>query len=280
MQAKIPFRKNGSHRPVVGLALGSGGARGLAHIGVIKVLLKHNIPIDLIAGTSAGALIGGLFCAWQDIDKIEREFLALRYRDWLKFFADPAFKSGLFHGTSIVSYLNNRLSGITIDRLQIPFGAVATDLISGDTVAIREGNLAEAIKASSSLPGLLRPSRIGNKYLIDGGTSEPTPALTARNMEADLVIAVNLDNDFFPKAIRPGEEPSITQAVQATIQLLRYHLAIKTASSADIIITPGLAGVKMNHVVKGQSIIAKGEKAAEDAIPMIKKALKSLVKSR
>lgn len=262
----------------VGLALGSGGARGLAHIGVIKVLLKHHIPIDLISGTSAGALVGGLYCAWLDIDKIEQEFLALRYRSLLKFFADPAFKSGIFHGKSIIGYLNERMSGITIEELSIPFAAVATDLISGDKTVIVKGNLAEAIKASSSLPGLLKPSKIGDKYLIDGGASEPTPAQTAKNMGADIVIAVNLDNNFFPRNIRPDKEPSIAQAVQSTIQLLRYHLAIQTASPADIIITPSLAGVKMNNLINGQKIIDKGEIATEEAIPKIRMLLNSLVK--
>lgn len=263
----------------IGLALGSGGARGLAHIGVIKALLKNNIPIDLVAGTSAGALVGGLYCSWQDIDEIEKQFLALRYRDLLKILSDPSFRSNIFHGDIVVKFLNGKLGEISIEKLPIPFAAVATDMVSGETIVFKKGNLAESIRASGSLPGIFKPMALDDKYLIDGGTSLPIPATIAKKMGADFVIAVNLDNDFFPRIIQPGRKPSIPQTLQSSIQLLRYHLANQCANDADFVIAPKLIGIKLNHFINGKHIIDIGEKAAEECIPDIKKALNSLVKA-
>lgn len=274
----MTITRQNAKQPVIGLALGSGGARGLAHIGIIKVLLKNNIPIDLIAGSSAGALVGGLYCAWRDIAAVEDTFMQLRYRDILKLLSDPSFKSGIFHGGNVFQYLNAKLNNIDIDKLSVPFSAAATDIISGDTIVITKGNLAEAIRASCSLPGLFKPVKFGNNYLIDGGTSQPVPSIVAKQMGADFVIAVNLDNDFFPREIRPDKEPTITNTVQSSIQLLRYHLAKQSANDADYIITPKLTGVRLNHFINGRHIIKIGEEAAEKAIPDIKKALNSLVK--
>ena len=179
-------------RKKIGLALGSGGAKGLSHIGVIKALEESNIPIDMIAGASAGALVGGAYLALGSIQKLEKYVTSLTYKDLAWIFLDLGSSSGIIKGDKIEQYLKELCSDKVIESLSIPFAAIATEVSTGKAVALRRGSLASAIRASGSVPALIGSVYLDGKHLVDGGASCPVPVPIVKDLGADYVIAVNL----------------------------------------------------------------------------------------
>jgi len=177
----------------IGLALGSGSARGLAHVGVIMALEAYNIPIDIIAGTSIGSVIGGLYASGATIRQLEEVALSIKKSKTL-FLIDPVFPhSGLISGDRIEKMLNQfGIKDKTFDDLKIPFAAVATDVESGAEVILNQGKVIDAIRASISIPGIFTPVKYQDYYLVDGGVVDPVPVDVVKMMGADIIIAVNL----------------------------------------------------------------------------------------
>lgn len=259
-------------RKKVGLALGSGGARGLAHIGVIKKLVENNIPIDFIAGSSAGALIGGLYAAYGDIYKVEDLALNFDWTDWLKSFADPTLGLGILKGEKAEGELRKMVKNVQIEDLPIRFGAVATDLNTAEVVVIDIGDLAKAVRASGSVPLLFQPEKIANKYLVDGGMSCPVPVEIVQQMGADIVIAVNLDSVYFLNEKKKVEvNHSVVSVFRNSLFLLRHHLAEKEVRTANVVITPEIPYVMDLDFVNKDYIIKGGEMAAQNQMEVIKK---------
>lgn len=252
----------------IGLALGSGGAKGLAHIGVIKVLERNNIPIDCIAGTSAGALIGGAYAKTKDIDKIEDIIRESKYRDLIRTFFDPTRSPGLVKGQSILEFLEEKIGTADIKDLNIPFQAVATDIKTGNSVIFDKGDLLEAIRASISIPILLTPVSKKDKILIDGAFSDPIPANVVKKMGADIVIAVNLNNESI---IRDNKKINSISMTQTIIDLFSYNLSIEKVKEADIVINPKTTNVSWLKFAGGIDLIQKGEEATLEVLPEIKK---------
>ena len=179
----------------IGLALGSGSARGLAHIGVIRALEEAGIKIDCVAGTSIGALIGSVYASGK-LDDMEKVYLDF---DWKKiaYFFDIVFpKSGLIDGNKVADFVREYVHTETIEHLPLPFKAVATDIGSGEEVTMDKGDVIEAVRASISVPGIFTPVRRNGRVLVDGGLTNPVPVSTARSMGAKLVIAVDLNHDI------------------------------------------------------------------------------------
>lgn len=261
----------------IGLALGSGGPRGLAHIGVIKALLEHRIPIDVIAGASAGSLIGGMYLALGSIQKVEDIAKSLSYKDIIAAFADFGSRSGIIKGVKMEQHLTHLLGRKKIENLPIPYAAVATDMTSGDTVTISRGSLVKAIRASSSVPALVDAAFFGKTYLIDGGGSNPVPVNVARDLGAKYVIAVNLDvYEFFNVNRLPAKMPSVTDMGLAALHMLRYNLAKKLCADADVTITPPVASISsinLTQFLHGEVIIRKGYEATISALPRIRQVL-------
>lgn len=259
-------------RKKIGLALGSGGLRGLAHIGVIKVLERNNIPIDFIAGTSIGAIVGGIYAQKGNISDIEKLAQRFSYRDLINIFFDPKLHLGLVKGQKAQKFLENFIGDTKIEDLRIPFRAVATDLYTGEVVTFDKGKLSLAIRASSCMPFVFEPVKYNNYYLVDGGVSQPVPVKTARKMGADIVIAVNLDTTFFSS---PSQKRfTIVGLLRDSVNLLRYHLAKENVKEADIVINPDVPDISWwTRLNEGKKIIALGEKAAEKTIPLLKKLL-------
>ena len=252
----------------VGLALGSGSARGFAHIGVIKVLEKNNIPIDYIAGSSIGALVGGLYAATKDIAYIEK--LALD-TDWLQLvkLADPSFGSGFIAGEKVKQYIRDALRGTTFSTLKIPFSVVATDIIAGEPVIFHEGDLAEVIRASISIPFIFHTVPDGEKILCDGALSMPVPVPVALQMGADYVIAVDLDSGYFKQG-HPKPKDNLMDMGNNVVMLLSSHLAKENMKKADLILTPSLGDVEWKSFGSRKAtadLIARGEKTMEEALP-------------
>ena len=181
------------HGLMFGLALGGGSARGLAHVGVILALEAYDIPIDIIAGTSIGAVIGSLYASGATVKELEEVALSIKKSKTL-FMIDPTFpRSGLISGDRIEKMLNKfALKDKTFDDLNIPFAAVATEIENGAEVIISQGKLIDAVRASISIPGIFTPVKYQDYYLVDGGLVNPVPANVAQMMGADIVIAVSL----------------------------------------------------------------------------------------
>lgn len=182
-------------RPKIGLALGSGSARGLAHIGVIRAVEEAGIEIDCIAGTSMGALIGAVYAAGK-LDELEAVFATFDWKKTLSFFDVVLPKSGLLDGAKVGELVRGLVHAKSIEALNMPFQAVATDIANGTEVVIGSGDVIEAVRASISVPGIFTPVRSGDRILVDGGLVNPVPVSAARAMGADIVIAVDLNHEI------------------------------------------------------------------------------------
>jgi len=257
-------------RKKVGLALGSGGPRGFALIGVLRSLIKHDIPIDYIAGTSAGAIVGGTYAVSKDLTDLEKLTENFPTRDFLTSLLEVNFKDGILKGERFLKLLKSIIGNVRIEDTKIPFAAVATDKDNGETVVLRHGSLADALRASSSIPIMFAPHKQGNHELIDGGVNQQVPVDIVRKMGADVVIAVNLSENvlnFNPK--------SPLSSMQHYVLLMMRSLARENVKNAEIVIAPKVENVNWVNNVKNRDILVQeGERAAEAAIPKIEKLLK------
>lgn len=186
---------NPSGRTRIGLALGSGSARGLAHLGVIRAIRDAGIEVDFIAGSSMGALIGAIYAAGK-LDELEATFLSFDWKRTVSFFDVVLPKSGLLDGARISELVRAHLHADAIEALPKPFAAVATDIVSGEEVVIRNGDVIEAVRASISVPGIFTPVASNGHVLVDGGLTNPVPVSVVRAMGADKVIAVDLNHQI------------------------------------------------------------------------------------
>lgn len=184
-----------AHRPKVGLVLGSGSARGLAHLGVIRAIEAAGIEVDFVVGSSMGALIGAIYAAGK-LDELEATFKTFDWKKTLSFFDVILPKSGLLDGAKVSELVRAHIHAETIEALGKSFAAVATDIVSGEEIVIRSGDVIEAVRASISVPGIFTPVRSNGRVLVDGGLTNPVPVSVARAMGADIVIAVDLNHEI------------------------------------------------------------------------------------
>ncbi|MBE9553521.1 MAG: patatin-like phospholipase RssA [Proteobacteria bacterium] len=185
-------------RPRIGLALGSGAARGLAHIGVIRALAEAGIEPDIVCGSSIGAIVGASYAAGK-IEALEDWVRTITWREIVSLL-DVRFSSGgLIEGERLIRFLSELLGDVAIENLAKPFAAIATDFHSGREIWLKEGALTEALRASIALPGLFSPAKVGDRWLVDGGIVNPVPVSPCRALGADIVIAVNLNGDLVSK---------------------------------------------------------------------------------
>jgi len=213
------FRKNGK----TALALGSGAARGLAHIGVIKALLEKGVKIDMIAGASMGALVGAAYARRGRIDDIEHIAVNM---DWKKVLglADPHFfmlNKGFIHGEKVKEFLKAFIGDVSFSDLKIPFSVVTCDIKNGTRKVINKGSVVEAVRASISIPGIFTPVPIGGSFFVDGGVVEPVPAATARVMGADRVIACNVICNPSKKFNGPSQKKTGYAKIVPTLPALK-----------------------------------------------------------
>ncbi|MGE3466613.1 MAG: patatin-like phospholipase family protein [Pyrinomonadaceae bacterium] len=256
-------------RKKVGLALSGGGARGFAHIGVLKVLVENDIPIDMIAGTSAGSIIGGAYASGMSID----ELVAMSEKiGWLRTIR-PAFGfGGMLSSAPIGRILAEHFPVTRFGDLKIPFAAVAFDLATSETVIFRDqGDLITAIRASCAVPGVFAPIRDdAGRTLVDGGVLSPMPVETVRAMGADVVIAVDLLS--CGSSFASNSRTSIGIALQCAMATLQYVAAIEH-STAEIVIEPQIAHLRMDQIAKREEFISLGDQGARLAIDDIRKSI-------
>jgi len=264
----------------IGLALGGGFARGLAHIGVLEVLEKEGIPIDMIAGTSMGALIGALYAMEKDASLIKKRALDLDWKGVTALVDLTLPKSGLFSGKRVTNLLNRFMGDPEFKDLSIPLSCVATDIISGDEVVINEGSVLEAIRASISIPIIFTVVKRHERYLVDGGLVNPVPVSVLKTMGADFIIAVDVTPDRIERANyllknEEAKEPSIFQVMVQSIYITTYLSSRVVSEGADAIIHPELAHIAAGEFHRAQECILVGEMAAADSIAQIKKSLEA-----
>ncbi len=257
----------------IGLALGSGGVKGLAHIGVIKVLEENNIPINFIAGSSIGAMIGGFYSAIKDIKQIEEIALNSNRRQMLSLI-DPSLRQGLIKGEKIRKFIERYIGETKFQDLKILLSVIATDLKTGEIVSISQGEVASAIRASISFPLVFKPVKWKGRFLADGGLSLPVPVEIVREMGAELIIAVNLDTNYFTNRDDNKTNLSLYKIASNSINLLRYHLASLNVKEADIVVEPKFGVVHWDKFLDGRDIILAGEEAAKKMLPQLEELVR------
>ncbi|MCA9924088.1 MAG: patatin-like phospholipase family protein [Anaerolineales bacterium] len=250
------------NRPKVGLALSGGVARGPVHVGVLTVLEREGIPIDCVAGASAGSLVGSAYCAGLEIPEMRE--LALQ-TGWHNVAALAWPRQGFVSFAKMEPFLENRLGKLDIRDLSIPFAAVATDMRRGEQVILREGRLATAVRASCSVPGFITPVELDGMLLCDGGVSDNLPVDALREMGADYVIGVDL---FVPNQPKWGPFGMGAIAIETLVRQSGGGY-----KAADCLILPDLAGKSYLRFSYAEEYIAIGEDAAKAAVPVIKEAL-------
>ena len=223
-------------RTKLGLALGSGGVKGVAHLGVIRCLLDNGIAINYLSGSSMGALVGALFAYTGDIAAAENLFESLNILRQGAKLVDISTRNGMLKGARIEAFLDSYLRGASFEDLRLPLIVVATDLNTGEPVLMNTGPVSKAVHASISATPVFQPIEYGGRMLFDGGLSNPVPAGVLRVMGAEHVIAVSLSNGYFERRLDAKDKPtSMTSRAFAVIQ---YNLSTYTVVPADIVIEP------------------------------------------
>lgn len=245
----------------IALVLGAGASRGFAHIGVLKVLESNNIPIHMIVGTSAGSFIGSLYAYGFNAFQIQKMALLIEKGDLVDLTIPD---NGFIKGDKLEEYVNNTLKNTPIEKLKIPFYAVATSIPSGQEVVFGHGNTGMAVRASCSIPGIFRPKRIADKMYVDGGVVSPLAVDAARRYGADIVIAVDISADLDTKP----PEGTIDTILQA-INIMYAKLPSAQLTRADVIIKPKVGYIGSSDFEKRHEAIMEGEKATLEILPTI-----------
>ena len=270
----------------VGLALSAGGARGLAHVGVLRVLEENAVPIDYIAGCSIGAVVGGLYAGGMSPAEIERR-LPEAYRKLIRW--TVPFTS-IWSDAGLRQVLRKAQPTAQFQHLAIPFAAIATDLASGHEVVLQDGLLWPAVQASVSVPGIFPPTVIAGRYLVDGGLVDPVPSHVVRAMGANIVVAVELTNSAaraertaspLRGSAKPGgRAPNLVEMLWRSNEIMQGEITARSAATADVTIQPRLGRSRWSDFRhRGRSFVAAGEEAAKDALPELRRLLPFLVSS-
>ncbi len=255
--------------PRLGIALGGGGTRGFAHVGVLKALESHQLAPSLIAGTSAGSVVGALYASGMTGFKLQETSFALdeaRLKDLDLF----GMSRGLVKGQKLQDYINELVNQRTLDQLGKPFVAVATDLDSGQRVVFARGNTGQAVRASCSIPGLFQPVEIAGKRYVDGGVVSPVPVDAVRQLGADLVIAV----DISATVNNPMASSGVADVLGRALVIMGQQLGAQEVARADVLIRPHVAGMSSRDFEQKNQAILEGEKAGEAAIPALLEAIR------
>jgi len=253
--------------PRLGLALGGGAARGFAHIGVIQELERAGIRPDLVAGTSAGSLVGTLYASGMGGAELERIALQMQeaeITDW----SLPILGRGLLRGEALQRYVRRVVDGRLLENMVLPLGVLATDLKTGQGVLFRRGDAATAVRASSAVPGVFSPVKIGDTEYVDGGLTAPVPVRQARDMGAEVVLAVDVSSV-------PEHNPSVgnLEVVLQTFAIMGQNINRHELATADVVLRPALNGMSGADFSARQRAIEAGRQAARAALPQIRDVL-------
>jgi NTE family protein len=261
-------------RKKVGLALGGGAARGLAHIGVLEVLEREGIPIDMIAGTSMGAVVGAFYAHTRDVNLMKD--LAVDFgKQRLRFFTDLTIpRTGILRWKWVEDRLKRHIGGVRFEDLKIPFCCTAVDIDNGEEVTLNDGLVWDAARASATVPVALSIHPWKGRYLVDGGVSNPVPVSCVKQMGADFIIAVNVLHDAMNRTSpRKGREHTIFTIMTKAVYIFSYRVIGSSLAGADVVIEPELGGIAYTDFQHAADCIRRGAVAAEAALPEIKRRL-------
>jgi NTE family protein len=264
--------RSGVH-PRIGVALGGGFARGLAHIGVLKVLEENDIPIEFVAGTSVGAVIGAAYCSGISARELEEIAGLVRFRDFARW---TVSRLGFASNDRMASLLKRILKVHTFEELRIPLAVSATDFVSGDAVVLRSGSLVDAVRASCAYPGMFLPVNVNGRLLVDGMLAHPVPTLPVRELGAERVLAVYLSAHW----VNLDGPRHIFDVIGQCFSIAQQRMCELWQSSADLILQPDVRGFSYDAFDNAAELIASGETAARAALPTLMKWVEESSKRR
>jgi NTE family protein len=260
------------HDPKIGLALGGGGARGLAHIGILEVLQEEGVPIKMVAGTSVGALIGALYAAGISPLDLQRMSEEIGWGSLTNYSNVSLFRLLMLQQQlstqNMETYLRRHIGDLRFDQLKVPFACVATDLQTGERVVFREGSVALAARASATIPGLFEPVLFRHRFLVDGGLVSNIPTGLARSIGADVVIAIDVTADF-----SHFQPKNIVTTLNQAIYIQSEGMSQEELANADFVIRPDLGDIGATDLTRSAECIEAGNVATRHAIPAIKRML-------
>jgi len=254
--------------PAVGVALGGGFARGIAHVGVLKVLEEEGIPVRFIAGTSVGALIGAAYCSGLSIAELEDVAHKVRFTSFARW---TLSRFGFATNQRMVSFLTRILKAKTFEDMRIPLGVVATEFNSGDGVVFRSGSLIDSVRASCAYPGMFLPVNIDGRCFVDGMLSYPVPTLPVREMGAQRVLAVHLKGSWSCKT----SPRHLFDVIGQSFAIAQDRMSHRWRDAADVVIEPDVAGFDFDDFKRADDLLRVGELAMRKALPAVRKWFES-----
>jgi NTE family protein len=252
--------------PAIGLALGGGFARGMAHIGVLKVLEEEAIPVSMVAGTSVGALIGAVYCSGVSIEDLEKVARSCRFTTFARW---TVSRYGFASNDRMVSFLTRTLKVNSFEELRIPLGVTATDFNTGEGVVFHSGSITDPVRASCAYPGMFLPVNIRERWLVDGMLSHPVPTRPLRDMGADRVLAVHLKGQWS----KDGVPRHLFDVIGQSFAIAQDKMSHLWRSAADLVVEPDVAGFAYDDFKRVDELIRSGEVAMRQALPEVRKWL-------
>jgi NTE family protein len=252
----------------IAIVLGAGASKGFAHIGALKVLESNKIPLHMIIGTSAGSFVGSLYAYGYNAFELQRLSFALEKDDIVDLTIPD---NGFIKGERLEGYVNQILGNTPMEKLRIPFYAVATDIQSGREVVFGSGNTGTAVRASCSIPGIFRPVNISGRMYVDGGVVSPVAVEAARRLGADIVIAVDISGD-----VEASSPTGTIETILQAINIMYSKLAAIQLSKADVVIKPKVGYIGSADFSKRHEATLEGEKAALEVLPKIQELVNRL----
>jgi NTE family protein len=254
--------------PAIGVALGGGFARGIAHIGVLKVLEEEGIPVSIVAGTSVGALIGAAYCSGVSIEELEQIARSVRFTTFARW---TVSRYGFASNDRMVAFLNRILKVKTFEELRIPLGVTATDFNSGEGVVFHSGSISDPVRASCAYPGMFLPVNIRGRWLVDGMLSYPVPTHPLREMGADRVLAIHLKGQWS----KNGAPRHLFDVIGQSFAIAQDMMSHLWRGAADLLVEPDVAGFAYDDFKRSVELIRSGEVAMRQAMPEVRKWLET-----
>lgn len=255
--------------PIIGLVLGGGAARGFAHIGVVQALEQAGIRPDLVVGTSAGSVVAALYASGKngnDLQKVAESMEEASFSDWRL----PVFKPGVLKGEALARFISGQVGGRQIQELPIALGVVATDLDSGSGILFQRGDVATAVRASSAIPALFQPVLIAGREYVDGGLVAPVPVQFARQMGAQVVIAVDISG-----APQGNSASDTFQILMQTFSIMGKSISAFELREADVVVKPMLTGLSSASFASRAQAISAGHQAMLQSIDKLRSAIQA-----
>jgi NTE family protein len=257
-----------SKQAQIAVVLGAGASKGFAHIGVLKMLESHKIPVNMIIGTSVGSFVGSLYAYGYNAYDLQTIALAIQKDDVADYIIPD---NGFIKGEKLENFVNAKLKYTPMEKLKIPFYAVATNIQNGEEMIFGRGNAGKAVRASCSLPGIFNPAVIGDKYYVDGGVVNPLAADVARRFGADVVIAVDISS-----SVETAAPKGTVETIMKAVDIMYSKIAASKIKYADVIIKPKVGHIGSSDFSKRHEAIMEGEKAATEAMPAINQIMAKL----